>query len=220
MELNGKTISFLGDSITEGAGALDWGNCYVERIRKQNLFARVANHGISGTRIARQRKPSDWPAFDRHYLTRVPEINPVSDIVVVFGGTNDFGHGDAPIGTPEDRTEWTFFGAMDLLCKTLVKHCPKARIIILTPLHRIGESSPMGEGSKTAPGATLADYAHAIRVVAERNGLPVLDLFAEGILDPNDPAVLHSLMPDGLHPNDAGHAILSERILTFLRTLK
>jgi len=219
MELNGKIISFLGDSITEGAGALDWNNCYVERIRKQDLFDQVANHGISGTRIARQRKPSEWPAFDRHFLTRVPEINSASDLVVVFGGTNDFGHGDAPIGKPEDRTEWTFYGALECLCEALIRQCPKARILLLTPLHRLGETSPLGDGFKTVPGAILADYAQAIRIVAERHRLPVLDLFAEGILNPNDAYVRQNLMPDGLHPNDAGHAILAERILTFLRQL-
>ena len=31
-----------------------------------------------------------------------------ADVVVVFGGTNDFGHGDAKLGTFESRDPYTF----------------------------------------------------------------------------------------------------------------
>ncbi len=34
-----------------------------------------------------------------------------ADIIIVFGGTNDFGNGDAPFGEMSDRTPYTFYGA-------------------------------------------------------------------------------------------------------------
>lgn len=37
------------------------------------------------------------------------------DIVVVYGGVNDYAHGDAPIGTPEDTTPSTFYGAVGMI---------------------------------------------------------------------------------------------------------
>ena len=71
MKLEGKTILFLGDSITEGMGASDISKCYVSLIAA-NEGANCINYGISGTRIARQRKPSDDPRHDMDFLSRVP----------------------------------------------------------------------------------------------------------------------------------------------------
>ena len=51
---------------------------------------------------------------------------PDADIVVVFGGTNDFGWGDAPLGTMEDRREDTFYGAYHLLLQKLIDRYPDA----------------------------------------------------------------------------------------------
>lgn len=219
MDLQGKKINLLGDSITEGGGALDWSNCYAERLKRSGLFAAVRNYGISGTRIARQTKPSEWPAFDRHFVTRVPEMDPDADIVLLFGGTNDFGHGDAPLGTPADRTDSTFYGGLRLLFEAAVAKYPSAKIVVLTPFHRLNEDSLSGDGSKTVPGAPLRVYVEAIRDLAEEFSLPVLDLFRESGLQPNLPAIQKTYMPDGLHPNDEGHRILAEKILRFLQNL-
>lgn len=219
MELQGKKINLLGDSITEGAGARDWKDCYAERLKRTDLFAAVRNYGISGTRIARQTKPSEWASFDRHYVTRVPEMDPDADIVLLFGGTNDFGHGDAPLGSCADRTDATFCGGLRLLFEAVIAKYPKADIVVLTPFHRLNEDSPYGDGSKTVPGVPLKQYVEAIRTLAEEYSLPVLDLYKESGLQPNVPALREAYMPDGLHPNDAGHAILAEKIVRFLQNL-
>lgn len=36
-----------------------------------------------------------------------------ADIIIVFGGTNDFGNGDAPFGEMSDRTPYTFYGRIN-----------------------------------------------------------------------------------------------------------
>ncbi len=48
-------VSFLGDSVTEGCGASEFGNGYVEILGKKT-GVEVNNYGISGTRIAKQKK--------------------------------------------------------------------------------------------------------------------------------------------------------------------
>ena len=53
MELKGKKIYFLGDSITEGVGASDAEHCYVSVFGKLSGTI-VKNYGISATRIACQ----------------------------------------------------------------------------------------------------------------------------------------------------------------------
>ena len=44
-----------------------------------------------------------------------------ADAIVVFGGTNDFGHGQALLGTPDDRTPETFWGACHVLMQGLME---------------------------------------------------------------------------------------------------
>lgn len=52
------------------------------------------------------------------------ELDEDADIIGVFGGTNDFGHGDAPLGTFGDRTVYTFYGACHYLMNRLVERFP------------------------------------------------------------------------------------------------
>ena len=110
MELKGKKIAFLGDSITEGCAASCMEKTYWSLIAK-DTGAVSYGYGIGGTRIAPQHTPSENPGYDRYYLTRVDDMIPDADIIVVFGGTNDFGHGDAAFGTLNDHSADTFCGA-------------------------------------------------------------------------------------------------------------
>lgn len=106
MKVSGLKINFLGDSITEGAGASSFDNTYIGILNKQNIICR--NYGIGGTRIARQQKPSH-PQYDRDFCSRWNLMDEDADIVVVFGGTNDYGHGDAELGCNSDITPDTFY---------------------------------------------------------------------------------------------------------------
>ena len=209
MELKGKKINFLGDSITEGVGASEYARCYVEQFAAAT-GAVCRNYGISGTRIAKRRVPYEIPEFDRYYASRVPEMDPDADVVVVFGGTNDYGHGDAPLGEMSDRTVWTYYGALHVLFTALIEKYPTAQIVILTPLHREDEE-------KRTP--ILKPFVDATRQVAEYYSLPVLDLWANYGIQPRIPVMKNMYVPDGLHPNDAGHAILANKLRSFLEQL-
>lgn len=141
MEIKNKKINFLGDSITEGVGVSSPENKYVEVFARKFSPAEVRNYGISGTRFARQKTPTlDNPRFDLDFCSRVSEMDADADIVVVFGGTNDFGHGDAPMGSFDDRTPDTFYGACHTLMSSLIERYPESEIIFMTPLHRSSET--------------------------------------------------------------------------------
>lgn len=217
MELKGKKINFLGDSITEGAVASCTENCYVSMVEKMT-GAVCRNYGIGGTRIARQQVPT-CEKHDKDFPSRVEEMDPDADIVVVFGGTNDYGHGDASLGMFNDNTVNTFYGALHVLYTSLIEKYPESKIVILTPLHRANETNLRGDGSKTRDYATLKAYVDMIRTVAEHYSLPVLDLWKTSGLQPNIPIIQEKYMPDGLHPNDAGHKKLAEKIVNFLERL-
>ena len=216
MELKGTKINFLGDSITEGAGTSSPDRMFTMLIERE-YGAICQNYGIGGTRIARQKTPTE-EKWDRDFISRVPEMDNDADIVVVFGGTNDFGHGDAPLGTMSDRTPYTFYGALHCLYTALIEKYPGVPIVVLTPLHRITEDIPTGD-NKPAPVGTLKEYVNIIREVAEYYSLPVLDLFKESGLQPKIPVIQQKYVPDGLHPNDAGNEILAHKIARFLEML-
>ena len=209
MELKGTAINFLGDSITEGAGASSIDKRFTDLLSKEYEIISF-NYGIGGTRIARQYTPSAEPKYDKDFCSRVEELEESADAVVVFGGTNDFGHGDAPIGNFNDRTTDTFYGALHVLYSSLVTKFPGKPIVIITPLHR--EIEVIGN-------KTLKAYVDIIREVAEYYSLPILDLYAESGLQPNVPVIKEMFMPDGLHPNDAGYEILAKKIANFLLKL-
>lgn len=221
MELKNKKINFLGDSITEGHGTSGNGFRFVDLVKEMAGLAASRNYGIGGTRIARQQHPgNEW--FDQDFMSRVDRMDPDADVIVVFGGTNDFGHGDAPFGTFEDRTPDTFSGALHVLYNKLIERYPEAEIVVLTPLHRGNEDNPLGDNWNKTEGVEygpLKKYVDRIRETAEYYSLPVLDLWSMGKLQARTDVIRQKYMPDGLHPNDAGHRILAERICSFLKNL-
>lgn len=212
MELNGKKVVFLGDSITEGVGA----SC--EETRYVNVFGKITgttvlNYGIGGTRFAKQTNPTNKVWDNNDFCGRYMNMDDGADIVVVFGSTNDYGHGDAPFGLTSDRTPDTFIGATHYLMKGLIEKYPEAEIVFMTPLHREGENNPDSKGH------ILKDYSDTIKEVAEYYSIPVLDLYSVYGVCPDIKAHKEKFCPDGLHPNDAGHKKIAERLKAFLESL-
>ncbi len=219
MNMEGKIVNFLGDSITQGVGASCNEKNYVNQTKEILNLAVANNYGISGTRIAPRIHPVDNPSFEQPFVTRVDAMDPNADVVVVFGGTNDFGHGDAPVGTIADVGTKTFYGAMKDLCEKLIVKYPGKPIVIMTPLHRCSEDEACGDGKFKMPLGPLSAFVQAEREVAAYYSLPVLDLWATSGLQPKIPVIKETFMPDGLHPSDAGHRLIAEKVAAFLKSL-
>lgn len=212
MEIKNKKINFLGDSITEGVGVSSPEFKYVNVFERKFAPAVVRNYGISGTRIARQHTPTvEKPRFDLDFCSRVAEMDADADIVVIFGGTNDFGHGDAPIGCPEDRTPDTFYGACHTLMSSIIEKYPHATVVFMTPLHRATETK--------ANRPSLCEFVAIIREVAEFYSIPVLDLYATAGIQPQIAVQRELYAPDGLHPNNLGAEKIADRLGAFLLSL-
>ena len=134
-----KKIAFLGDSITEGAGVSKIENVFWKRVAERT-GAKAYGYGVGGTRIAPQHNPDSNAIMGQFFGSRVTGMIPDADVVVVFGGTNDFGHGDAPFGDVSSRDETTFCGALHKLIWDLIERYPQAQLILMTPLHRSSEN--------------------------------------------------------------------------------
>ena len=156
-------INFLGDSITAGALASCPEKRYYNVLKEKYGLKEVIGYGISGTRIAKQKIPSSYSKFDEYFSLRVETMTSDADIVVVFGGTNDFGHGDALLGNNLDRTSDTFYGACHELFEKLINKYPESVIVVMTPLHRLGETNLKGDGSKKEDIAPLSKYVEIIK---------------------------------------------------------
>ncbi len=217
MELRGKKIVFLGDSITQGAGATKKENVYLEVCAKK-LGAKAVNFGVGGTRIAPQITPSAEAFCDEYFLLRAKKMDKDADLVVVFGGTNDFGHGDAPFGRIGDKDPATFCGAYDALIEYLMATYGKEKLIIVYPLRRRNETATNGDGSKAEGSKPLAEYHDAEKVVAEKCGLKSVDFWNDGDLNPNTPDGNENFA-DGLHPNDIGHRLLGEKLAEAIKRM-
>lgn len=209
-------INFLGDSITEGCAASFPYNNYVSVVQR-SLGVAVNNYGTGGTRIARQIHPTPNSYADHDFIERVDKMV-LADMVVVFGGTNDFGHGDAPFGDVKEKLPGTFCGDCSELFFKLKEKFKNKPIIVVLPIHRIEENDK--NICKKIAGETkiLKCYHDAINELAVNFGFYVLDLWEEKRLNPNTEEGTCNFW-DGLHPNDDGHKILGEIIADYIRNL-
>lgn len=221
MKLEGLKINFLGDSITWGVGPSCPENIY-HAILAQETGAIVKNYGISGTRYALQtgthKRPKTGYEDFNSFNERFDVMDDDADMVVVFGGVNDYAHGDAPIGKFGDTTPDTFYGACYRLYTELIKKYLGKTIVIMTPLHMVGETS-IPEIKVEGEYGLLVDYVNAIREVAQYFSLPVLDLYAVSAIQPAIDEVREKYMPDGIHPNDEGNRVIARKLKTFLEAL-
>lgn len=223
MDLKNKKISFLGDSITEGCGVADIANCRFDNRIAREFSAQVYNYGVGGSRLAHQSVPSEKPRHDLCFCGRAYDLMPDSDIIVVYGGVNDYLHGDAPIGTPEDKTPATFCGAVNFLMNFLSVTYPAAKIVFFTPAHCFydghADNIPSARAIKKPDAMPLCEYSAIIKKAASAHGIPVCDLAEKIHIDPTDAETRADYIPDGLHFNDAGHAFLARAIADFLLSL-
>lgn len=211
MDLESIKINFLGDSITFGIRSTIPEKSFLGRLQEKYPNSVMRNYGACASSIANQNV---WgtPSFCK----RAEEMDPDADAVVVFGGTNDFGTG-VPLGTPEDRTEDTFYGACFSLFRKLLERYPGKPIIVVTPLHRLFECASVYQERQLA--APLKEYVRVLKETAEYFAFPVIDLHATSGLQPAFDMICEGFMPDGIHPNDAGHEILFKKMDAALRQL-
>lgn len=223
MELKGKTLNFLGDSITEGVGVTDQNNRYDNVAHRRLGLAAHYNYGIGGTRLAHQSAPSETPRYDLCFCGRAYLLEKSADLIVVYGGVNDYIHGDAYFGKMEDRTPETFCGAVYFLMNFLKTNYEGKKIVFMTPAHMhfkgISDKCLTGRPMKKPDAQPLSAYVEVIKARGEELGIPVLGLFEKLPIDPNNESDREKYTVDGLHFNDDGHEILANTLCDFLESL-
>ncbi|HDR7801304.1 TPA: SGNH/GDSL hydrolase family protein [Bacillus tropicus] len=204
----GKTWTPMGDSMTEPAnlGILMKYHVY---IKNEKRIAEVNTWAQGGRTIAfAESAPTRQDYFCKSYL----DIPYNSDIFTIFAGVNDYIKG-VPLGTFDDRTENTFYGACHILFKGMIEKYPTKTLAYFTPLQ---EMSSKGTNSK---GHKLIDYVDAAKAVAAFYSIPVHDQYRACGLALGVEAVNSIYTVDKLHPNEAGHERIAKRMSAFIETL-
>ena len=225
MDIKGFKVNFLGDSITEGVGVADIANCrYDNRLAKMCGLSATNNYGIGGTRLAHQIHVSEKPRHDLCFCGRVYNMDTTADMVVVYGGVNDYIHGDAPFGQIGDTTPATFCGGVYFLMNYLRENYAGKPVVFMTPARClyngiVDDREISCHAAKRPGGKPLLAYVEAIQETAKMFGIPVLDLYHTMPIDPHDPAHYEAYTTDGLHFNDAGHEIMAQCLKNFVEAL-
>ena len=208
--LTGKDVIFVGDSITAGTNCE--GNKYWEVLEQRLELGSATAMGIPESCIS---ATSDYGADHDPLINRYDDI-PDADLITIFMGTNDYGH-DTPLGSINDTSDVSFYGALNVIIPALMEKHPNAKIVFITPLHRygFGINSATGETHTfdylpNGAGHTLGDYVNAVKEICEKYGVDVIDLYGELDLDPGAEETREYYMEDGLHPNTAGHRLIAE----------
>ena len=207
-------INFLGDSITAGGHASSEEKRYTTLVCKA-FGATENNYGVWSTRIAKQSNPTRH-MDDKDFITRAPMMDKEANFVFVFGGTNDYGHGDAPLGNMEDASQYTFYGALKWLVEYLISVYGKEKLCFILPIHRVDENNPFGKDSqKTIAGEPLSRYVQAEREVFAHYGVDYLD--TQDLMPEPPSKEENEWFKDGLHPTDKGHRLLADTIIEYLQ---
>ena len=225
MNIKGFKVNFLGDSITYGVGVSDVENCrYDRRIAKMLGLSQVNNYGVNGSRMAHQTVPSAKPWYDLCFCGRAYTMDTSADMVIVYGGVNDYIHGDAPFGEIGDITPATFCGGVYFLMNYIRENYGDKPVVFITPArcflrHEVDDLLPSVHAAKRVPGKPLEAYADVISQTAEQFDIKVLDLYHNLGIDPHIPEHFEKYTIDGLHFNDEGHALIAANLKELIESM-
>jgi lysophospholipase L1-like esterase len=219
--LKTKTLVINGMSITAGSYPTDGTPGYEDVLTRYSTIVADAfkmaesNHAIGGSVLAIQ---SANPTTRDPLISRYQSMAN-GDIVIIDIGTNDWQYDWTPLGTMNSRNNNEFYGALHNLCLGLLEKYTGKPILFLTPIKRYQTPYNVTPLDVNANGKTLEDYGNIIKQVCGYYGIPVLDMHHECTLNPSISTQKTLYVPDGTHPNLAGHAIMARRIIGYLKQI-
>ena len=198
--IKNKKWACIGDSITEENGRTT--KHYHDYIAT-STGVNVVNLGYSGTGYTK-----DYHSYKK-IPDRLDEIPLDSDFITIFAGVNDCGGNGATtdLGTIDDANATTFYGGINLTVSRFFEKYPNIPLGIISPL-------PGGSNV-----GALQARVDALEAVCKKNYIPFLNLFNTCGFRLNNDTWKANYLPDGLHPNEKGHALITNSILQFIEKL-
>lgn len=213
-------INILGDSLTEGVGARTPDKAFPE-VLSRLTGAKVNNYGVAGSRITDITVDYTNPAS---FVDRMYSMEKTADLVIVFGGTNDFWFGDCPIGERTDSKPNTFYGALNTMLPYLKNAYPAAELVLMVPYQQSKDADETHSYQRSTYGdygsGTFSQYRVAMLDRCQHYNIPVLDLYADYELNMADNRealeMYGNYLCDGCHLNDAGYNLLARKLYQFI----
>lgn len=225
--LSGKKLSVMGDSISAFQGYIPSGNApyytgqnsgvssyeqmWWQRICDQTGMRRLVINAWSGSKVSGiDASISNFvPMSDVSRAQGLHTEDDDPDIIIVFGGTNDFSKENADIVTFEDAYH-LMINRMQARYKSAKIYCLSLPIFVRTNTDKTGIE-------KNDEEKTVFDYNEVIRMVSNQRSCEYIDLNGCGITRQNmypTYAIDYETIPT--HPNSFGHDVYAKRILSRL----
>lgn len=213
--LKGQKINVLGDSISQG---INTSKSYVSDLKTVTGADIVRNYGVAGASISQKSIDRfEWDNIEP-LISSYSRMDRDADVIVIFAGVNDWVYG-RQLGDDKSVDITTFYGALNTLLTNLRSQYIGATIILVTPLQTDWTTRPANgvsdSNGKNVEGLFLKDYVDAIRNIAPKYAVPVLDLY-NSMFYPFNKDFKEKYMTDSLHPTRAGHILLANRIGKFI----
>lgn len=193
----GTSITYLNDYDKQGR----FEKGYMDRTLDQLHFRKMTNQGISGGCI----KSAYNQVIKADYYT-------------IEHGINDWGQ-FTPVGTFDDylnkNNNDSFAYWYRMVIDRIFAVNPKAKVVLCTPRKAYNFSGYLpNDCMGDINGVYLADYVNIIRQIAEYEGFPLADFYAEcgGQRD-----LARMSMDTALHPNDEGYQMMANVLIPALK---
>jgi acyl-CoA thioesterase I len=193
---NRLKVACVGNSITQGPGREDPGSypLQMQKILGENF--EVKNFGVSGRTLL---KKGDYPFWNEPQFQEVLAFSP--DILVIKLGTND--------SKPQNWQHKADFKQdyMDLIAAIKSNMPKKGKVFICIPV-------PVFQDNYDINGDVMANEIRPLLLeIAKATKSQVIDLNAPLSDKPE-------LLPDGIHPNEAGLAIIAAEVARQIQNSK
>lgn len=200
-KLANKKWLVIGDSISDKniTATSKWYFDYIA----ENTGIIPVNDGRSGSGYS---KNSSGIAKNVKIPDRISQLPTDVDVITILAGINDCGTNGTPteLGTIEDSTTTTFYGAVNVTISLIKAKYPETPFGIISFL-------PYYDS-----GAVQQARVDALEAVCKANFIPFLNLYNSCGFYIKDNNFKSSFVPDGIHPNEYGHARLAPKIQQFL----
>lgn len=209
-----KTLSILGDSIStfqdyipdqyavfyprEGYDVKQVDQTWWKLVMDQSGLELFTNNSYSGSRVSETGIRPLWSAF----ISERRQKCLGGDIIIVFGGTNDFGQMEFPTTLP------IFRAAYGKLVSGMLERHASSSLYFCTPIQRTDRKPD----KPNIHGWTQLDMAQTIRDCVSQHGKAhLIDLASYPITEGD------GLLQDGLHPTIKGMQMIGDRVMDSLK---
>ena len=211
--LKGKTMLFMGDSISYGSGdgvsPFRTGRAWAGRIADWT-GAIITNASVGGAKVSYQRGDDNWV-----YSQYIPHQNTKFDIIVMHGGVNDARHNRTIGALSEGKDEATlkknqptYAGGLEWIFYNVSKTNPDAKLFFIAN-HRL-------DGHSTGHAKDMSAYFDIAKAACEKWGIIFIDLYNNKELNDKLETTTTKYLPDTLHLNAAGYDIITPYIISAL----